>query len=128
MKTTLLEIRVDFRSSQPAFVQLADQIRTAIERGELQPGERLPTVRELARLAGVHFNTAARAYRVLYDDGLITTVRGRGTFVEPGRKAKRASASARLEAQARALLAAAEQAGWSQKQVLELVRRLGNRK
>lgn len=66
-------------------VPLADQIvaglRSAIARGEARPGDRLPTVRQLAADLGIHMNTVARAYRAVEALGLLSTVRGRGTVV-----------------------------------------------
>ena len=52
-----------------------------VARGELQPGDQLPTVRQLATDLRVNFNTVARAYRLLDEAGLISTQHGRGTYV-----------------------------------------------
>jgi GntR family transcriptional regulator len=75
-----MKINLDFRSEQPLFQQITDQIRYFISIGELQPGEKLPTVRELGGELQVNFNTVARAYRQLDELGLISTQRGRGTY------------------------------------------------
>ncbi|MFL5870402.1 MAG: PLP-dependent aminotransferase family protein [Solirubrobacterales bacterium] len=61
--------------------QLVDLIAAAIERGELDPGEKLPPTRALAELAGVNHLTAVRAYRRLRELGLVTAQVGRGTYV-----------------------------------------------
>src|SRR5918992_2919214 len=61
--------------------QLADLFTGAIERGELEPGEKLPTTRALAAEAGVNHLTAARVYRRLAELGYVTASVGRGTFV-----------------------------------------------
>jgi 2-aminoadipate transaminase len=61
--------------------QLVDAVSQAIERGELEPGDKLPPTRELAELAGVNHLTAVRAYRRLRELGLVTAHVGRGTFV-----------------------------------------------
>lgn len=58
-----------------------DQIRNRIEADELKAGEQLPTVRQLADELEVNFNTVARAYRLLDQQGWISTQHGRGTFV-----------------------------------------------
>ena len=65
----------------PIYVQLRDQIAAAIGRGELKPGERLPTMREVAVALSVDLNTVQRAYAALQDEGLLTAVQGRGSFV-----------------------------------------------
>jgi GntR family transcriptional regulator len=76
-----MQIQLDFRSRQPIYIQIAEQVRLQIARGELQPGDQLPTVRQLAADLRVNFNTVARAYRLLDESGLISTQHGRGTYV-----------------------------------------------
>lgn len=61
--------------------QLADLFLAAIESGQLAPGDKLPTTRELAAEAGVNHLTAARVYRRLAELGYVTARVGRGTFV-----------------------------------------------
>lgn len=76
-----MNIQIDFRSSQPIYMQIVEQIRQMVAQGELKPGDQLPTVRQLAADLRVNFNTVARAYRILDDAGLISTQHGRGTYV-----------------------------------------------
>jgi GntR family transcriptional regulator len=76
-----MDIRIDFRSSQPIYLQIIQQIRNMIAGGTLRPGDQLPTVRQLATDLRVNFNTIARAYRQLDEAGLISTQHGRGTYV-----------------------------------------------
>ena len=47
----------------------------------LAPGDQLPTVREVAAELRINFNTVARGYRLLHDEGIISTQQGRGTYV-----------------------------------------------
>jgi DNA-binding transcriptional MocR family regulator len=61
--------------------QLVDRFATAIDSGELEPGEKLPPTRELAAEVGVNHLTAARVYRRLAEQGYVTAKVGRGTFV-----------------------------------------------
>ncbi len=75
------KIRVDFRSSEPIYLQIARQIEQLVAQGELQVGDQLPTVRELATELRINFNTVTRAYKVLDEARLISTQRGRGTYV-----------------------------------------------
>ena len=65
----------------PIYVQLRDQIHQAIGDGALAPGAQLPTMREVAVALKVDLNTVQRAYAELERHGVITTLRGRGTFV-----------------------------------------------
>lgn len=79
--TSVLRIQLDFRSGAPIYAQLVEQIRAMVARGELKPGDQLPTVRQLATDLRVNFNTVARAYRMLDEAGLISTQQGRGTYI-----------------------------------------------
>jgi DNA-binding transcriptional regulator YhcF (GntR family) len=76
-----MNIHIDFRSSQPIYLQIVEQVQGMIARGELRQGDQLPTVRQLATELRVNFNTVARAYRLLDEAGLISTQHGRGTYV-----------------------------------------------
>ena len=76
-----MDIQLDFRSGQPIYLQLVEQIRRLIASGELKSGDQLPTVRQLATDLRINFNTVARAYRLLDEAGLISTQHGRGTYI-----------------------------------------------
>jgi DNA-binding transcriptional MocR family regulator len=65
----------------PVYRQIAAHFRAEIEAGRLGPGDRLPTIRELAKRAGVNRDTVALAYDELAKAGLIEATVGRGTFV-----------------------------------------------
>src|SRR5471032_487866 len=65
----------------PIYVQLREQIREAIGRGRLAPGMQLPTMRQVAVQLKIDLNTVQRAYAELEREGVLTTVRGRGSFV-----------------------------------------------
>lgn len=74
-------IRLDFRSDEPLYVQMVGQIEALVKEGVLKPGDQLPTVRELAIDLRVNFSTVARVYRILDERRLISTQRGRGTYI-----------------------------------------------
>lgn len=76
-----MKIQLDFRSGQAIYEQIAAQIRQAVSTGDLKEGKKLPTVRQLAAELGINFNTVARAYRMLDQAGLVSTQKGRGTYV-----------------------------------------------
>jgi GntR family transcriptional regulator len=77
-------IDVDPRSPVPLYLQMVEQVRRLVALGALRPGDRLPTVRELAARARVNRNTAARAIQALEAEGLLRTRVGQGTFVADG--------------------------------------------
>jgi GntR family transcriptional regulator len=74
-------IHLDFRSEEPLYLQMVHQIETLVKEGVLQAGDQLPTVRELAIELRVNFSTVARVYRILDEQKLISTQRGRGTYI-----------------------------------------------
>src|SRR4051794_9256741 len=65
----------------PRYELIASAIEAAVDRGDLRPGERLPTVRALARDLGVSSASVAVAYRLLERHGRADAQVGRGTFV-----------------------------------------------
>jgi GntR family transcriptional regulator len=83
MKGGRMQIEIDLTSKIPIYVQIIDHIKHMIATGVLRPDDQLPTVRQLATDLRVNFNTIARAYRMLDDEGLISTQHGRGTYILP---------------------------------------------
>ena len=71
----------DFRQDKAIYLQMAERICDDIISGKYAPGERIPSVRELAVYLGVNANTAVRAYENLSAQGIIQTRRGLGFFV-----------------------------------------------
>ena len=76
-----MNIEINLQSHVPIYVQLMDQVKHLIAAGALKPGDQLPTVRQLAADLRVNFNTIARAYRLLDEEGIISTQHGRGTYI-----------------------------------------------
>ena len=65
----------------PIYVQLRDQIAAAVGAGHLRPGDQLPTMRAVAVELRIDLNTVQHAYAALEREGILTMVRGRGSFV-----------------------------------------------
>jgi GntR family transcriptional regulator len=74
--------RLDARSGVPTYLQLVNQVRQAILLGYLQPGDQLPTVRQVAADLTINPNTVAKAYRELEREGLAAARSGQGTFIQ----------------------------------------------
>jgi GntR family transcriptional regulator len=72
---------VDPRSGVPIYLQLIEQVKRLVAMGALEPGEQLPTVKQLALDLTINPNTVSRAYHDLERDGVIETSPGRGSFV-----------------------------------------------
>lgn len=89
--------------------------------GELKVGDQLPTVRELATELRINFNTVARAYRMLDETRLISTQRGRGTYIweAPTEEGVNGLRQKSLLALAQNYLAEATRLGFSPAQIRE---------
>ena len=74
-------VHLDYRDARPIYAQIMDDFKEQISSGVLLPGERLPSVRELAGKLAINPNTIQRAYRQLEMEGWIVTVPGKGCFV-----------------------------------------------
>jgi len=78
-----LTLRIDLDSDVPAYRQIVDGFRALLVGGAFAPGERLPTVREIAIDLGVNHNTVAEAYRLLAEEGWLELKRYHGATVIP---------------------------------------------
>lgn len=74
-------LHLDYRDARPIYAQIMDGIRQQITAQVLLPGEKLPSVRELAVELSINPNTIQRAYRQLEMEGWIATVPGKGCFI-----------------------------------------------
>ena len=81
-----LDCRISTGTTTPIYRQLIDQIRLVVLRGQLVPGDRLPSVRSLAQRLVINPNTVARAYGELARDGVIESQQGKGYFVATKRQ------------------------------------------
>jgi DNA-binding transcriptional regulator YhcF (GntR family) len=75
---------MEFREPKGIYLQIADQIRDRILRGEWSEGGRIPSIRELAGTVGVNPNTIIKSYQALMDKQIIENQRGLGYFVTSG--------------------------------------------
>lgn len=85
-------ININFRDSRPIYEQVKTTLRKLIVSGAMSPGEKLPSVRELASQLVINPNTMQRAYRELEQEGYIISIPGKGSYanlsaqVDEGRK------------------------------------------
>ena len=115
---------VDTASRLPIYQQLVQQIREAIARGDLQPEERLPSVRRLSSDLVVNPNTVARAYLELEREGTLVSRAGRGMYVaQPGTDLTKSARNRRLAESLDRWLTEAVHLGFAAEEVVELVTR-----
>ncbi|OEV06399.1 GntR family transcriptional regulator [Streptomyces sp. Amel2xB2] len=75
------KFRIDRRSGVATYWQIVQQTKQALRLGLLEPGDKLPTAREVVEATAVNPNTVLKAYRELEREGLVEGRRGLGTFV-----------------------------------------------
>jgi GntR family transcriptional regulator len=76
---------VDPQSATPVYVQVAGILRVRIESGRLLPDRPVPSESQLQQEFGVARGTARKAIALLREEGLVVTVKGRGSYVNPER-------------------------------------------
>lgn len=74
-------MNIDFSTSIPIYLQIIEEFKRQIVIGQLKPGDKVPSQRDLATQIRVNANTVQRAYREMEALGLVETLRGQGTFV-----------------------------------------------
>ena len=117
----MIEFRVDDRSGVPAYLQLVRQVEHAVRLGTLRPGDRLPTVKEVASGLAINPNTVGKAYRELDHRGITTGRVGDGTFIQQSVTAVPAATQTLLRRRLRDWLRSARDAGLDDDDVDALV-------
>lgn len=74
-------IKINMQSEVPIYLQLRNEIVKGIGRGEFEPGESLPTVRQMATNLGINTMTVSKAYQLLKTEGFLETDRRKGTTI-----------------------------------------------
>ena len=80
----MIEFRLDPRTGVAPYLQIAQQVRSALRLGYLRVGDQLPTVKEVVATIAINPNTVLKAYRELEHDGFVRGRPGIGTFVVKG--------------------------------------------
>ena len=119
-----MRLELQTGSPEPIYAQIVRQVRAAVALGRLKADERLPSVRALARELLVNPNPVQKAYGALERDGLVTKMKGRGTFVAAGppAAASRKEAKARFDSLVDSMLVEAVHSGLGEDEVLARVR------
>lgn len=119
-----MSLRIDPAAPEPLFEQIGLRVKEAVASGLMAPGDRLPSVRELARELAINPNTVARAYEALERDGVIVRRQGSGCFVtEQSSPLRDDEREKRLAEQARRLVTEAFHLGFDAADVESAVAR-----
>ena len=115
----------DFRGDTPIYAQLVDQLRRRVVSGDLPPGARLPSVRDLAAEAGVNPNTMQRAMAEMERLGLVYSQRTAGRFVTEDEAVIRALRRELAGEQIRSFLAGMAQLGFGREEIMTMLEQEG---
>ncbi len=116
------QFRRDMASGIPAYRQIIDQVLGGIASGALQPGDQLPTVRQLAVDLAINPNTVVRAYRELEIRGILSTQQGIGTSITREQvRPDEAERQRQLNQLVAELMARAGAAGFAASEIIERI-------
>ena len=110
-------VHLDYRDVRPIYTQIADGFREQIAAGILKPGDKLPSVRDLAAELAINPNTIQRSYRQLELEGWIVSMQGKGCFVS-GEMSIRQREADRLLAEFDKLIGQLERCGVDRRELL----------
>jgi GntR family transcriptional regulator len=106
----MIDFRIE-RGGVPPYLQLVQQVKQALRLGWLEPGDKLPTVHEVATSAAVNPNTVLKAYKELEREGLATGRPGQGTYIVKSLTQLKPAAYSTLQRRLAAWITAAREAG-----------------
>ena len=115
------QLRLDGRSGVPPYLQLVHQVKQGLRLGYLQPGDQLPTVKDVVTSLAINPNTVVKAYRQLEHEGLVTPRPGQGTFIDRGLAGVAPGAYAALRRSLDVWLRSAHAAGLDEDAITALV-------
>ena len=113
-------ITIEFDSETPIYEQLRRQIIIGIAKGELNPGEKLPSIRQLAEEIGINLHTVNKAYNLLKDEGYLIIDRRVGAMVSYDFKSESKDFNEKLKDEMEYLLADSKNRGLSLEEFIEL--------
>jgi GntR family transcriptional regulator len=118
----LIHLRLQPGTAVPAYAQIVRQVRQAVLRGVLRPGDRLPAAREVVAALAINPNTVLKAYAQLEHEGVVRSRAGLGTFVaETAPPAMEPAVHRRLAPALEAWMVRARAAGLHEEAVMALV-------
>jgi GntR family transcriptional regulator len=120
----MIYLAVDLQSADPPYLQIIEQVKRLVRAGTLKPGTPLPPVRQLAVELSINPNTVAKAYLLLEREGILRTMRRRGSFVaEAARDKAREAVTQRVDDALDRLVRQAEELGMDREELLTAIKR-----
>ena len=118
-------IQLNYRDSRPIYEQIIEQMKYNVMKKYLNPGDSIPSVRKLALELKITPGTVAKAYQELERQGVIETIRGKGTFIASEIKVKQDDDKIDLaKKQIRSSVMELKLMGYDKKKIVELVKEM----
>ncbi len=116
-------IKIDNKSSLPNYLQIENQIKQLILKGELKQGDKLPSIRSLSAELNIAIITIKRAYEELEKDHIVFTEAGKGVFVAPIDQSEiKRSIAEELRSELAKTVNKAKSFGFSDEEIEEMIR------
>ena len=118
-------IELDYRSKKPIYEQIIEQVKLLVIKGNLHPGDPIPSVRKMAQILDITPSTVAKAYQELERQKVIETIRAKGTFISRTPDVEQGSEELeKIRKRLQSELIELKRTGHSQEDVLEMVREI----
>ena len=111
-------LEIDFKSDLPIYEQIRRGIIIGLAKGHINPGDKLPSVREMAENIGINLHTVNKAYKLLESDGVITMDRRFGSLISEDINPMEAYDEGKIESELDLLLAIAKLKGLSKEEFI----------
>ncbi|MBR1930710.1 MAG: GntR family transcriptional regulator [Lachnospiraceae bacterium] len=118
-------IELDYHSKKPIYEQIMEQLKLLVIKGQLAPGDAIPSVRKMAQMLDVTPSTVAKAYQELERQKVIETIRAKGTFIAdtPGLELNEEELG-RIRKRIQSELIELKRIGYSEADVVKLVKEI----
>lgn len=114
-------IVLDYQDRRPLYEQIVEKFRHLILNGAQKPGEKMPSVRQLAMDLSINPNTIQRAYMQLEQEGLIYPVKGKGNFIADSQEVRKASVDA-YKRELKSLIQKGKAMGMEEEELIYIIR------
>ena len=111
-------LEIDFKSDLPIYEQIRRGIIMGLSKGEIKPGDKLPSVREMAENIGINLHTVNKAYKLLEGDGVLTMDRRFGSLVSGENYPMKDFDSEKMASELELLIAIAKLKGLSEEEFI----------
>ena len=114
-------LEIDFKSDLPIYEQIRRGIIIGLSNGQIKPGDKLPSVREMAENIGINLHTVNKAYKLLETDGVLTMDRRFGSLVSGGKYPMKDFDSEKMASELDLLIAIAKLKGLSEEDFIDYI-------